>query len=120
LLVWLLWPAADSSGEANSGDVISGRAEVGRTGMKILCGPSLKFCQLPLQSAKFQKAACCFTEVPTHQFAAVPASCAIINIREYVLNYQFRGTKEFSYLAILQAARDQEHCLELHWVQKIC
>jgi hypothetical protein len=104
----------------NSGDVISGCAETGRTGMKMLCGPSLKFCQLPLQSAKFQQPACYFTEVPTHQFAAVPASCATTNIPEYVLNYQFRGTKEFGYLAVPQAARDQEHCLELHWLQKIC
>jgi hypothetical protein len=68
--------------------------------------PSLKLCQLALQSAKFQKAAFHFAEVPTHQFAAVRASRAVINIREYVLNYQSRGTKEFSYLAIQQAARD--------------
>jgi hypothetical protein len=88
--------------------------------MKIPCGASLKFCQFPSQSAKFQNAAFYFTKILAHQFAAIPAIGAFIYIPEDVPNYRFRRTKELSYLPILPATRDQEHRLELHWVQEIC
>jgi len=97
-----------------------GTKPVFQTGMRILCGASLKFCQFPSQSAKFQKTAFYFTEIPAHQFFASPATGAFIDIPEHVPNYLFRRTKKLCYLTILPATRDQEHGLELHWVQEIC
>lgn len=88
--------------------------------MKILCDASLKFCQFPSQPSKFQNAVRYFTEVPTHEFAAIPAARANIGIPECVLNDLFCGAKDLSYLAVPQAVREQEHRLELHWCQETC
>ncbi len=88
--------------------------------MKNLCGASLKFCQFPSQPAKIQKAAPYFVDIPERQFHPVPATCAIINVPEDVLNNVFRCAEKLAYLAILQAARDQERRPELHWCQESC
>jgi len=84
------------------------------------CDPILKFRQFPLQSTKLQQAGCYFTEVSTHQFSAVAASSPLITVPKYVSNRLFRGAKALSDLMILQTTCDEEHCLELHRVQKIC
>jgi hypothetical protein len=89
-------------------------------GVKNLCGASLKFCQFPAQPAQFQKATLYLADVPEHQFGTVPAACAIINVVEHVLNDVFAGTEDFTDLAILEAACDQEHRPELHGRQDIC
>jgi len=88
--------------------------------MKNLYGPSLKFCQFPLQSTKLQKAACYFTEVSAHQFIAVAAAGALIRAPKYVPNRLFRGAKALSDLVILQTTCDQEHRFERHRFQEIC
>jgi len=91
-----------------------------QTGMKIPCGAGLKFCQFPSQSAKFQNTAFYFTEILAHEFAAILAIGAFIDISEDVPNYPFRRTQELGYLPIPPTTRYQEHRLELHWVQDIC
>jgi len=91
-----------------------------RKSIENLCGPILKFYQFPLQSTKFQKAACYFTEVSAHQFIAVAAPRALITVPKYVSNSLFSGAKALSDLVILHTTCDQEHRLELHWLQEIC
>ena len=91
-----------------------------RKSIKNLCDPVLKFCQFPLQSTTLQKPGCYFTEVSTHQFIAVAASGALITVPKYSSNGLFRGAKALSDLAVLQTTCDEEHCLELHRLQKIC
>jgi hypothetical protein len=86
--------------------------------LKNLSGASLKFCQFPPQPAKVPKAAFYFVHVTENQIAAIRASRAAIDIPEYVRNDWFCGTEQITYLAIAQPARDQEHCLELHWRQE--
>jgi hypothetical protein len=83
--------------------------------MKNLSGASLKFCQFPPQPAKVLKAAFYFVDVTEHQITAVRVARAAIDISEYVRNNEVRGAEQITYLAIAQPARDQKHCLELHW-----
>ena len=91
-----------------------------RESIKSLCDPILKFRQFPPQSTLVEKADCYFTEVSAHQFIAVPAPSALIAVPKHVSNGLFRGAKASSDLVVLQTTCDEEHCLELHWLQEIC
>jgi hypothetical protein len=86
---------------------------------KVLSSASLKLRQFSLQPSKLQKTSCYFTEITPYKFATVPAACAMVNICEHVLNDLLPGTQELSYFAILQAACDEKHRLELHRFQEI-
>jgi hypothetical protein len=91
-----------------------------RKSIKNLCDPILKLCQLPLQSAKFQKAGRDFTKVSAHQFIDVAAPGTLITVPEYVSNRLFRGAKALSDLMILKTTCGEEHRLELHGLQEVC
>jgi hypothetical protein len=94
--------------------------QVSSTAVEIPFDASLKFRQFPPQPSQFESAVRQFTEVPTQEFSAIPAACAIVGIRECVLNDLFRGAKDLCYLAGARSVCEQEHHLELQRCQEIC